>query len=850
MNKPAITLEEIIKAAHTHLDKKEFGAAGVLLTLIQEKYPEQPDCLHAMGVIALEANQNAHAENLLRRALVALSHLPNQELLTPARALFLAHYGRALYLCDDLPAALVTWLRSLNLQENEQVREWYRNGHEEALRLGEKITKKIAEFESTRELESRSGLKVLKAALDKKNNRSVSPSKKSNKRPDPEVVSRIQHLVDVGGIENAKAIEPLCQVLLSQFPDLSDTYHWMAISMLYQRRHHEALEWVNKAIEKTPWHPFYQNTKGVILKRCGTLIESAECFRQVLRLKPDYAEVHQNLANILRDEGEYAEAEGWYLRALELKEYYPECINNLGILNQQQKKYEKSIEYFTKAASLRKDYPNPHLNLGVVYESLKDRKKAVDEYRETLRINPMVHEAWLSLLHSQMHLCDWDGLEQGIATVKRLVTEGYPGELMPFNFLALPGSSALEQRRCGELFVNVRYEQFIRQGEKMGFAFPRERRNKIKIGYLSADYRQHAVAVSIVQIFEKHDRDKFEVFAYGYTPDDGSDVRKRIVSSTNFVDLENYSFLDAARKIHGDGIDILIDLTAYTSNGRSEIMALRPAPIQVNYLGYPSTMAAPFVDYLIGDPVITPFENAHHFTEKLALLPHCYFPNDRERKVTQGITRDQEGLPEKAFVFCSFNQPYKITPQLWDVWCDLLLEIPGSILWLHAFEEIARANLRRSLEQKGIDPNRLYFAGVRKNLEDHLGRLALADLALDTIPYNGHTTTSDALWAGLPVLTCPGETFASRVAASILNAANVPELIASSLKEYKQRAIAMATDPGQIGHLKQKISLNRNTCPLYDSVRMTRNLERIYFEMYENWISGNEPKPIRIFDEE
>jgi predicted O-linked N-acetylglucosamine transferase (SPINDLY family) len=257
-------------------------------------------------------------------------------------------------------------------------------------------------------------------------------------------------------------------------------------------------------------------------------------------------------------------------------------------------------------------------------------------------------------------------------------------------------------------------------------------------------------------------------------------------------------------------------------------------------------MAAPFVDYLIGDPVITPSAHAHHFSETLALLPSCYFPVDDKRVVTGITSRNQEGLPHEAFVFCSFNQPYKINPVIWNTWCEILKNVPGSVLWLHAFDEEAKQRLWISLESKGIDRSRLIFAKMKTKLEDHVGRIALADLALDTVPYNGHTTTLETLLSGVPVITTLGETFASRVAASILTSANLPELVTSSLAEYQRLAIDLAANRRRLLEIRDRVSNIRDTSQLFNTVKFTRDLESIYTQMYENWARGNDPQPIVI----
>jgi protein O-GlcNAc transferase len=848
MNVESIALLDILRKAHFYIDNKNFVAASSLLSLIQEKFPEQADCLHAMGVVALELGDSKAADELFIRAISSLIDNGIETVAKKVLALFLANQGRAKHQTGDLVGAMISWLQSLSIDENSTVREWYKDLDLVTRQIGKDVERRISQYESGVDVNTDINNGRYQSQLKKNQAPKIRlPIKKTkSRRPNKVVAEKIQRLVEIGGIETAREVAPICAQLLKEMPDCADVYHWMGVSLLYQRRHEEALDWVKKAVELEPWHPFFQNTKGVILRRIGTPESAAECFREVLRLKPDYAEVHQNIGNIYRDEKKLREAEAWYRRALELKPDYPECFNNLGILKKEQKAFDEAIWFFEKAASMRATYPNPYLNLGVLYEEKKSRAKAAECYRKALKINPQIHEIRLSLLHNQMYFCDWDGLDEGITIVKQLVEDSYPGELMPFNFLSLPGTTASEQRKCGELFVAVRFAQFIRQAKEMGFSHERKRKNKLRIGYLSADFNAHAVAWSIVGVLETHNSDLFEVYAFSHGLDDGSEVRRRIKSCTNFINIDQLDHLSSARIIHKNEIDILIDLTAYTSHGRSEILALRPAPIQVNYLGFPSTMAASFVDYLIGDPVITPIKHAEHFSEKLALLPSCYFPFDNKRIVNGGTTRNEEGLPEDSFIFCSFNQPYKVNPMIWNVWCNILKQIPDSVLWLHAFDEETKQRLWSSIESLGIARSRLIFAKMKAKLEDHVGRIGLADLALDTVPYNGHTTTFETLLAGVPVVTALGETFASRVASSILTAANLPELVTSNLAEYQQLAISLAKDTDRLKVIREKLQIIKTSSQLFNTQKFTADLESIYLQMYENYVSGKNPEHIVI----
>ncbi|ALF56465.1 UDP-N-acetylglucosamine--peptide N-acetylglucosaminyltransferase SEC [Nostoc piscinale CENA21] len=392
--------------------------------------------------------------------------------------------------------------------------------------------------------------------------------------------------------------------------------------------------------------------------------------------------------------------------------------------------------------------------------------------------------------------------------------------------------------------MSQKWEQ-LRQS--LNFQHSRYLNGRLRIGYLSNDFRTHATSHLMKSLFSLHNKADFEIFAYSCGPDDHSEYRQHIADTCeHFQDIANLSIEESAELIFNDGIHILIDINAYTFGSRSQILALRPAPIQVNYLAFPGTMGSDFVDYIIGDAVVTPPEFANTFSEKIVTLPHSYQVNDYQQVISNNpVTRSQYGLPESGFVFCCFNNHYKIEPTIFDIWMRILAAVPGSVLWLIAKSPINEANLQREAEARGINGDRLIFAPPEAKAE-HLARHKLADLFLDTLYYNAHTTTSDALWAGLPVITCFGETFPSRVAASLLMAIGLPELITNSLETYEQLAIHLATYPEKLQQIKQKIAQNRTTYPLFDTPLYTRNLEQSYLKMWEIYASGQPAKAITI----
>jgi predicted O-linked N-acetylglucosamine transferase (SPINDLY family) len=358
---------------------------------------------------------------------------------------------------------------------------------------------------------------------------------------------------------------------------------------------------------------------------------------------------------------------------------------------------------------------------------------------------------------------------------------------------------------------------------------------KIRVGYFSADFREHIVALVMADVFETHDRSKFEMIAFSLGRPTHDDMERRLQRAFDrFIDVSGMPDEEVALLARGLGIDIAVDLGGYTTGSRTKIFALRAAPIQVNFLGYPGTMGAPFMDYLIADRTVIPADRQHHYTEKIIYLPHSFLPNDSTRKIADGKkARKQFDLPSDGFVFCCFNSCHKITPEIFASWMRILARVPGSVLWFSQTNALAAANLGQQALRHGIEPARLIFADRVPSLADHLARHALADLFLDTLPYNGHSTAMDALWSGLPVLTRIGDGFAGRVGASLLQTIQLPELITTTPEQYENLAVQIAANPEQLAALRRKLAENRHAFPLFDTIAYTRDLEAAYVKVWE-----------------
>lgn len=558
----------------------------------------------------------------------------------------------------------------------------------------------------------------------------------------------------------------------------------------------------------------------------GELETAVDLLRMAIEVNPESAVAVNDLGSILAQLGRTTEALAAFHRAIELEAEYPEAHNNLANLYQMTGCLDEAVESYETALRLRPEYAEAYRNLASALRRLGKPEQATATLAKAVAIDPGYVEAVAVLVHQLKGLCDWRMVDE---LTRRLIeaVESGSGAVNPFVFLTLE-TTPRQQRRCAEQWA------WARRLAASGAAQVLVPRERITIGYLSADFQEHATAHLISELFELHDRDRFRIIGYSYGADDGSTARAKLRSSfDSFVALEHVSHAAAAARIRADEVDILVDLKGYTTDARPEIMALRPAPIQVSYLGYPGTMGTRAIDYVLVDEFAVPPDQQENFTETLVHLPYCYQVNNRQRPIAPAHSRAEYGLPEHGFVFCCFNSPHKITPAMFDIWMRLLEQVPGSVLWLLETSPAAMANLRREAEARlNGGSERLIFAPWVTNPE-HLARFAVADLFLDTLPYNAHTLTSDALWGGCPVLTVSGQTFPSRVAGSILHAAGLPELVTSNLKEYEGAALRLAADRAELERLRARIQRSRTEAPLFDTPRFARAIETAFEWMME-----------------
>ena len=581
---------------------------------------------------------------------------------------------------------------------------------------------------------------------------------------------------------------------------------------------------------------------------CGNLCvelqrfeEAAGYFRRILNASSKNNDARnalcfalQELGNQAHHHGRFAQAEACFEEAAQHQPGNAVYWYNLGNAQRELDKPQAALTSFKKSLALNPNDADAHNNLGNVLRELGQLDKAIASYQTALQINPHLHHALAHLVHQKQHVCDWTKLDMQIQQLRNLVKTDPSAQISPFAFLAMPGTTAAEQKQCASNWVQNCYGTLPAARSRLGFGNARKPAKKINIGYLSADFRLHPLAFLITKLIENHDRTRFEVTAYSYGQDDKTATRRRLEQVfDHFVDIRNLNDLEAAKKINQDQVDILVDLTGFTQSSRTGIVALKPAPISINWLGYPGTMGElkgrPLFDYMLADKFTAP--NPADFSEQLLYLP-CYQPNDSTRPVGKHSTKAEHNLPEHAFVFCCFNQTFKISAEVFAVWMRLLQQVPHSVLWLLECNPWAKANLQREAERAGINKSRLIFA-PRVAIAGHLARHAHADLFLDTLPYNAHTTASDALYMRLPLLTCAGETFASRVAASLLQRVNLPELITNSLQAYEQKALDFAQHPEKLAQLKQKLCSGLEKSALFNPVQFARELEHHYLYLWQ-----------------
>jgi predicted O-linked N-acetylglucosamine transferase (SPINDLY family) len=659
-----------------------------------------------------------------------------------------------------------------------------------------------------------------------------------------------------------------CNKAIELEPDFEAAYINQGNVLLQLNRVEESLESYKHALLYNPLNPHILYNQGVLLHKLGYLDKALKSYDQAIKIDSNYAEAfanrgevlfllkrfddallsldksieinpgisiaHSNRGAVLQKLGHLNDALESYEKAIKISPNYALAFSNKGALLQTLNRLDEAKSSLDTAIYLDPNHPGTYFNRGNVYKESNEFFLALQDYEMAYRIQPDDIHSLSMIIHLKMMLCDWTNFDE----LERMANA--VNQIQPFALLAISNSEG-HIKNC-----TVQYSEYFYPAQPpLTLHKPKKYGSKIKIGYVSGEFRHQATGILVAELIELHDKNKFDIVGFDTGWDDHSEIRMRLnLAFDEIINISNLPDIDAAKIIAENEIDILVNLNGYFGKITQGIFCYRPSPVQINYLGFPGTLGSKSIDYIIADRITIPEASRIHYSEKVAYLPNSYQANDRKRSISRElISRSKMGLPEDSFVFCCFNNSYKITPTVFDSWMRILKNVDHSVLWLLGGSEEMRHNLCKETILRGVDPQRLIFA-ERMNLPDHLNRHRLANLFLDTSPCNAHTTASDALWAGLPVLTYSGSTFSGRVCASLLDAIGLPELIATSILDYENRAITLGNNREELQLLTQKLCDNRLKTPLFDTENYCIHIENAYKVMFDRYTHGLDPDHI------
>jgi len=640
-----------------------------------------------------------------------------------------------------------------------------------------------------------------------------------------------------GELDKAKRIY---EALLKETPKYFDALHLLGVVALQQGDPGRAVRLIAEAILiNSNDAPSYSNL-GNALMELNKFDEALTSYDMAVRLDIFNPVAYYNRGNVLVKLNQLEVAVDNYSKAIEYDPNNPVFYYNLANTFKDLRCFEAAVINYTKCIELDSLYDDAYANRGNALVELDKIEEAIKNYIKALEMKPDCVFLPGVILYSKMRICDWTDLSEALETFKEDIIN-LKKVMPPLSVLSLVDDPNFH-KRVAKVYAEVEAPV----DNSLGPIEKRSGGEKIKIGYYSADFRSHAVTYLTAGMFETHDKNKFETFAFSFNPDNNHRVWKRIKSTFNkYVDVSDKTDVEIAKLSREMGIDIAINLGGHTHNNRTKVFALRCAPVQVNYLGYPGTMGAEYMDYIIADRTIIPSSRKNNFVEKVAYMPHCYQPNDSKREISDRVyTREDQGLPNTGFIFCCFNNLYKILPEVFDTWMRILKAVPDSVLWLKVVNDSAKKNLLHAAELRGIGSERIVFAEHIDTQVEHLARQKLADLFIDTFPFTAHTTASDALWAGVPVLTRVGKSYASRVPASLLFTLGFPELVTRTVGQYERAAVSIASDYNRLNDIKCRLRVAKSLSPLFNTLRFTRDIEKLYTKMYKNYQEGLPPKHI------
>ena len=673
----------------------------------------------------------------------------------------------------------------------------------------------------------------------------------------------LQHAVDAHKAGQLQKAHHLYAVILKVQPKHPDANHNMGLLTVGDGKIELALPFFKTALEANPRNAQFWYSHIVALIKLERLIDAKVFLDQAkskgikgtdfdqleqrlndaskaLAIKPDYAKAFYNMGTVLQKQNKLEEAIEAYNKALVSKPDYADAYYNMGIALQQKNKLEEAIEVYNKALAIKPDYASAYFNMGNALKSQGKLEEAIVAFSKALTIKPDHELARVGNLFQKAHICNWDNIAKDVKLIPELgISDKH---VSTFALLSLEDAPDRHLIRS-KIYAKANFSQKIMPSKVRPLHMPK----RLRVGYFSADFKEHPASYLMFKVIECHDRSLFDVYGYSIGQPKLDKMREKISGAFDvFRDIHSLSDIEALKIIDNDKIDIAIDLTGYTNYSRTEIFSYRPAPVQINYLGYPGTLGADFIDYIVADQNLIPKSFQKFYTEKPIYLPHTYWPTDDTSIISQKFqTKEDMKLPSDGFVFCCFNNNYKISPTEFDIWMRLMAKVEGSVLWLLKSNKWTEDNLKKEAEARGISGDRVIFAERLDNSE-HLARHRFADLFLDTFNYNAHTTASDALWAGLPLVTKLGKGFAARVAGSLLNAVGLPELVTDTEQDYEELILELATNPTKLAEIKEKLANNRLTQPLFNTELYTRHLENGYQQAYQNYFDGNLPQTIIV----
>jgi len=643
-------------------------------------------------------------------------------------------------------------------------------------------------------------------------------------------------------------------------PNFPDAYNNLGNALKEEARLDDAIDAYRAALHLKPDHPHAYNNLGNAMIDKGFIKEAIHCYVTAIRLMPKFSAAHSNLGSVFKEQGKIQQAVAHYQEAIKIDPSFADAFSNLGNAFKESGKIEDAINCYSTAIQLEPNYAEAYANLAAVHKDCGRVAEAIQLYRKALDLRPDFGDATANLAHCQVFVCDWSTRDADLAKLSTLLSIQLSSLrtvpcIQPFHSLSYPFSLAellaIAQRYARRATMNVALCD-------TSFKYRAKPKSvRLKVGYVSSDFGNHPLSHLMQSVFGLHNSNKFEIFCYSLSPADKSQYHLKIVrEAEHFTQIGHMHSSEAAELINADGIHILINLNGYTKGCKNEIFALKPAPIQASFMGFCGTLGADYIDYIIADNVVIPPQSRPYYSEKVIAMPHSYLVNDH-RASSQGlidipngqISRAQYGISEDSFVFCSFNQLYKIDPAIFDVWMHLLKRVPNSILWLLRFPPVGEMHLLAEARKRGIREDQLVFTDVAAR-EEHVKRGFLADLFLDTPLCNAHTTGCDILWSGTPMITLQGEKMASRVASSLLMAAGLGELVCTSHSQYEELAVALAEDPDRLYSLRQNLENRRNSCAAFDTPRWVRNMEQGLIEAWGRHDEGRAPAHIEVVDDE